>query len=281
MKPSRIITVDLEDWFHPSTVHKQINRTDWDRLPSHLKTNTDWLLDLLLEADTKGTFFVLGCIAEKYPTLISRIAADGHEVACHGYYHTPLSQISPRQFRHDIERSIDAIGLACGERVRGFRAPDFSLRPSTFWALDILAVLGFEYDSSMASIIWHPNYGYRGFPRTPFQLGGLLEMPVPSAAGFPVGGGYFRLFPYWVTVWQLQSQLYSVFYIHPWELSEHAVPASLSLSSRFRHSVGRLSTRKKISALVRDFSFETMGAFLQSSRLGPQPPAFRAGTFRH
>lgn len=274
--PARIMTVDLEDWFHSTNVRPRVDRCAWDALPSSLPRNTEWLLSLFDKAGIKATFFVLGWIAEKYPDLVRRISGQGHEIACHGFDHTPLSECAPEQFRHDMARSVTAISVACGATVQGFRAPAFSLQPETFWALDILAQMGFSYDSSMVSIIRHPDYGIRGFPREPFRFRGLIEIPVPDAWGFPVGGAYFRLFPYWMTRLQLRTQSYSVFYLHPWELADHPVPVRLPVTSRFRHTVGLAGTCAKLETLLQDFRFVPISAYLRD--WGPAlPPASLPG----
>lgn len=270
MNPLRIMTVDWEDWFHSTNVRDHLNPDDWNRLPSQLPANTEWLLNLLQARGLRVTFFVLGWVAEKYPQWVRRIAEGGHEIACHGYDHTPLFQTTPDQLRAALERSVAAIENACGARPRGYRAPAFSLQPQTFWALDILRQMDFQYDSSMVSIVRHPNYGIRGFPRKPFWFKGLVEIPVPEAWGFPVGGAYFRLFPYWFTRAQLARQEYSVFYVHPWELTQPPVPDRLPLSKRFRHTVGWSTTRAKLLALLRDFSFASIADFLRSD---PRLPA--------
>src|SRR5207245_809479 len=160
------------------------------------------------ESGVRATFFVLGLVAEHFPDVVRRIGAAGHEVGSHGGRHLPVSTMSPAQFREDLRRSLRLIENAAGLRVRGFRAPDFSIRPDGLWALSIMAEEGLEYDSSLFPFSG-PRYGVPQAFRTPCLVrcparSDFVEFPLTTLEIFGVrlhaaGGGYFRLLPYGVT----------------------------------------------------------------------------------
>ncbi len=260
----RALTVDLEDWFQVYNFSSIIKQEDWDRQRERVIRSTDRLLDILDNYDTKATFFVLGWIAERYPFLISEIASRGHEIACHGYNHKPIFFMSKEEFGEDIEKSVKAIKKACGIRPKGYRAPSFSITKKTLWALDILKEKGFEYDSSMMPTDKHPDYGIKGIPRKLFMIKGIKEIPLTTVHGLPIGGGYFRAYPYFLTRYLLKKDKNSIFYIHPWEFDPGIPRYKLPLLKRFRHYVGLRRTRKKFKKLLRDFRFGKIEEILVS-----------------
>lgn len=280
-KAVRILTIDVEEWFHSTALTAYLDQNREKSAGSDLVEQTSWLLDLLGEHSISATFFTLGCIARKHPRLIARIADAGHEIACHGDNHAPLTKKEPSQFRSELQAARKSLEDAGGRKITGFRAPAFSLNVGTAWAVDILQELGFAYDSSIASPLWHPNYGAKGFPPTPFRLHGLTEMPVPSAFGLPVGGGYFRALPYGFTAAQLRSLSYGVFYFHPWELDRHALPDAIPWARKLRHQAGLATTRRKLRRLVRDFHFEKMEACLPPPEHDLPRFSFPAGNAPH
>src|ERR1017187_7953200 len=153
-----VLSVDVEDYFQVEAFAKQISRSEWDRYPSRVVANTHRLLDLFDEFGAKGTYFILGWVANKFPALVREIHQRGHEVACHSFWHRPVYSLTPEAFREDLRQARDAIGQACGAPVVGYRAPSWSIVKNSLWALDILAEEGFAYDSSIFSIPQQP-YG--------------------------------------------------------------------------------------------------------------------------
>jgi peptidoglycan-N-acetylglucosamine deacetylase len=158
------------------------------------------ILDFLGQRKIKGTFFVLGELAERHPNLIRAIHQQGHEIAFHTYAHIPLTRENPQRFREQTRRSKAFLEDLTGAEVIGFRAPIFSLTPTTLWALSILEELGFRYSSSVVPVR-HPLYGFPGAPQQPFRWkDSLVELPVPTARIGPVvvpflGGVYMRYLP--------------------------------------------------------------------------------------
>ena len=132
----------------------------WPTLPSLVERRTDEILTICQRAKVRGTFFVLGWVAERYPAMVKRIADEGHELATHSYWHRKVYSLTPEVFLEDMRRSIDVIESASGSRVRGFRAPSFSITPGTEWAFDVLHELGLEYDASLfPAARGHGGYG--------------------------------------------------------------------------------------------------------------------------
>jgi polysaccharide deacetylase family protein (PEP-CTERM system associated) len=262
------LTVDLEDYFHVSAYSGKVRLQEWDSYPSRVAENTDRLLALLAERNCLATFFVLGWVAEKKPEIVARVAAAGHEIACHSLLHRSIFNLTPQEFREDTHRAKSVIEDVSGKRVIGYRAPSFSITSRSSWALDILVEEGFQYDSSIFPVE-HPSYGIPEAPRTPYWIntasGRILEFPMPTLAigskRSPIGGGaYLRLLPYAYTRWAIrhlnQHENFSVcVYIHPWELDPQQPRMGGSISARARHYFGLRGTEGKLRKLIRDVEF--------------------------
>src|SRR5437762_1054773 len=146
------MTVDVEDYFHVSAFEGLMPRQSWDGFESRVVANTERLLAIFDEADVRATFFVLGWVAERHTDLVQRIARAGHEIASHGYAHRLIYDQTPRAFRDDVRRAKAMLEEAAGVRVRGFRAPSYSVTPRSLWAIDILIEEGYDYDASVFPI---------------------------------------------------------------------------------------------------------------------------------
>jgi polysaccharide deacetylase family protein (PEP-CTERM system associated) len=269
--PSRIVnvmTIDVEDYFHVSVFDGVVPRQRWDQLESRVENNTDRLLALFGEADIRATFFVLGWVCERFPQIVERIAALGHEVASHGYGHRLVYDLTPVAFRDDVRRSKALLEDASGQPVRGYRAPSYSVTPKSLWALDILMEEGYQYDASIFPI-HHDRYGIPVSPREPYVLerdaGSLVEIPGSTvrwaSLNLPIaGGGYFRLLPYQWTRWGIDrlnrlEKRPAIFYLHPWEIDPDQPRLPTSLLGRLRHYRNLDQTEGRLRALLRDFAF--------------------------
>src|SRR5690606_18797568 len=146
-----------------------VPRTSWDAMPSRVVCQTHRLLEMLAERGARGTFFVLGWIAERHPEPVREIAAAGHEVASHGMDHARVTTLTPDSFRDSVRRSRDLLESITGARVYGYRAPSFSIVPGLEWALDILVQEGYAYDSSLFPVR-RRGYGYPGGGRDPYWI---------------------------------------------------------------------------------------------------------------
>lgn len=262
------LTVDVEDYFHVSAFAKSINRKDWGEIPLRVVDNTQRLLQLFADSNVKATFFVLGWVASREPGLVRDIAAEGHEVACHGYSHELVYNQSPEVFRQETIRSKSLLEDIIQAPVYGYRAASYSITDRSLWALDVLCDAGFTYDSSIFPIR-HDRYGMPGSSQYPYKLESpngqaLTEFPLSTAniLGYrlPVaGGGYFRLYPYWVSRFGL-SQINRkgrpfIFYIHPWEIDPSQPRVAAHWFSRFRHYNNLNKFETRLSRLIKDYRF--------------------------
>ena len=262
------LTIDVEDYFHTNAMDGVIRPEQWDALPQRVERNTTHLLDLLNEFDVHATFFVLGWVAERWPRLVREIARRGHDVASHGYAHRLTYRLGREGFRTDIARGKHVLEDCLGARVVGFRAASYSIVATTLWALDILVEEGFEYDSSIFPV-HHDLYGVPGFSRLPVrvrcQAGDILEIPPSTVRLFrrnwPVaGGGYLRLFPYWVTercVSHINRHdgVPAIVYVHPWEVDIDQPRLPGRTSARFRQYLNLHRTEPRLRRLLRRFRF--------------------------
>lgn len=272
------LTVDVEDYFQVSGFADRVSRKDWDRYECRVEASTDKLLSLFDEQNVRGTFFVLGWVAERYPDLVKRINAAGHELASHGYWHQLVYDLSPEEFAKDISDSKDAIASACGIEVVAYRAPSFSIVEESLWALDVLAEHDFRIDSSIFPIGGHDRYGLADAPKEIHDIetdhGKIKEFP-PSAWSrgrihIPIGGGYFRLFPLPLTLKAIQKVREhgrpAMFYTHPWEFDpEQPRMDGLRRSTRFRHYVGLKKTEQRLAKMLQSYSFGTISDVLAAN----------------
>ncbi|HEX4347554.1 MAG TPA: XrtA system polysaccharide deacetylase [Vicinamibacterales bacterium] len=266
--PANIFSVDVEDYFHVEAFSDIVLRDRWSSYPLRVEANTRRVLDLLDEHHVEATFFVLGWVADRLPQLVREIAARGHEVGCHSYWHRLIYTLTPREFAEDTARAKSAIEQAAGQAVHGYRAPSYSITRRSLWALEVLAEAGFTYDSSIFPVR-HDTYGIPDAPRAPFRItttsGPIVEYPIatfrlPVGPNFPVGGGgYLRLLPFWYTrigvARAAAERLPLVAYIHPWEIDPQQPRLPGRARSRFRHYTNLSRTRGKLSALLRLGSF--------------------------
>jgi polysaccharide deacetylase family protein (PEP-CTERM system associated) len=272
-RPVNAFTVDVEDYFHVEALSSVISRESWSTREYRVEANTERLLGVLAEHGVAGTFFVLGWVAERSPALVRRIAAAGHEIACHGYAHQLVYQQAPQVFRQETVRAKSCLEDLIGEAVLGYRAASFSVTKASLWALDVLIDLGFLFDSSVFPIR-HDIYGLPGASPEPHRIAApsgrtLIEFPMSAASflGAPVpvsGGGYFRILPYWLTRAGLkqineQRQRPFTFYMHPWELDPGQPHVSgVSWFSRFRHYTNLERCESRLHRLLGEFAFTSM-----------------------
>lgn len=272
-----ILTVDVEDYYMVSAFSDVIRPEEWDFRESRLESNTMRVLDLLGSAGAKGTFFVLGWVAERFPGIVQEIDRRGHEVACHSYRHRLVYRMTFGEFREDARISKAILEQTIGKAVHGYRAPSFSITKESFWALEILKEVGFSYDSSIFPI-HHDRYGYPEFPRFPSKIetgsGPIIEVPLSTVQilgkNIPVGGGgYLRLFPYPFTEWAIRrlndkERRAAILYFHPWEVDPEPPRMNGTFLSRVRHYGNIGQTESRVGRLMRNFRFgpvyESMGS---------------------
>jgi polysaccharide deacetylase family protein (PEP-CTERM system associated) len=274
------LTIDVEDYFQVSAFAAHIDRAHWDSTECRVERNVHRLLDMLERKRTRATFFTLGWVAERYPALVRRIVAGGHELASHGYGHERASDLSQAAFSHDIRRAKAILEDVGGVPVIGYRAPSFSIGAGNLWALDSLEQAGYRYSSSIYPVR-HDHYGMPDAPRFRHQVRpGLVEIPPTTLRLFrrnlpSGGGGYFRLLPYAVSRWMIRQvnrgdAQAAVFYCHPWEIDagQPRVPG-LDSRTRFRHYVNLARTERRLERLLDDFRWDRMDRiFLSDAERG-------------
>lgn len=282
------ISVDVEDYFHTEAMSSVVPRERWDSMPSRVVDNTRRLLELFAKFEVKGTFFFLGWVAKKFPFLVRETSSLGHEIGCHSFWHRAVFRLDPDEFRQDSVDAKRAIEDAVGRPIYGYRAPSFSMTPGTEWAWEVLADLGFTYDSSV-NPIRHDFYGNAEAPRIPYRVasGRLMQIPIATTHLFgnnlPCGGGaYLRFFPQFYfrfAVSRLEKENTSgTFYLHPWEIDEDQPRLAAPVKPRIRQYTGLGRMEPNLVALFRRYSFAPIhevyaGATTMTGRTSVAEPA--------
>ncbi len=274
-------SLDIEDWFHSELI---------DRHDRHghgmtvVRPGTEALLDLFDSHGVRATFFVLGDVARAHPDLIQRLAAEGHELGCHGMDHRPLWELDAAGFRQQLVEFRRVVeGILGRFPVVGFRAPVFSLDPSTAWALDVLREQGYRYDSSIfpARV---PTYGLAEAPLAIYRParedlarhdphGEVVEFPVAVQQWGPLrvpvaGGFYLRALPFWVlrrSLDQILRRRPVALYLHPREVVPEQRRLRLAPFQAFVTYSNLHTVRPKLERLFRRYQWVTMREVLRSA----------------
>jgi polysaccharide deacetylase family protein (PEP-CTERM system associated) len=271
---THFFTVDVEEYFHVNAFEGVIKRDEWDRWPKRLEHSMPVLLDRLHRAGAHGTFFVLGWVARHSADIVRTIAAAGHEIASHSYWHRRVVTMTPAEFRDDVRASKGILEDTVGAAVTGFRAPSFSILPGYEWAFDVLLEEGFRYDSSVFPIR-RSGYGNPDAPRVPYTIrrpsGSLAEFPLATTSLFgraipAAGGGYLRQFPFGVVrrafAEATRNSVPATFYVHPWEIDPDQPRVPVPALTRVRHYRGLRRTLPRIERLLSEFRFGAIGPAL-------------------
>lgn len=283
-RPRNAMTVDVEDYFQVSAFEPYIDRTDWDAQECRVERNVDRILELFDRHGVKATFFTLGWIAQRYPEMIRRLVAQGHELASHGWSHVRVTQQGPDDFRQDVLRTKGLLEDVSGQKIIGYRAASYSIGADNLWALGVLQDTGHLYSSSIYPIK-HDLYGMPDAPRFAFRpaQGEFLEFPVTTVRvggrNLPCGGGgWFRLVPYAGMRWAMRrvnrvDQESAIFYFHPWEIDPgQPRQQGLDAKTRFRHYLNLQHMQSRLERLLQDFDWGRMDEVLywpQVERLAP------------
>ena len=275
--------IDLEEWFHICGVSTPYDDpSTWDAALPFVERDTQVILDLLAEAGAKATFLTVGWIADKYPGLIEKIVAAGHEIGCHTYFHRLLYTLSPDALRQDLERCLEVLRQRSGQPVSVFRAPGFSMKPECYWAYPILREYGLTTDVSIVPAA-RDHGGIDGFVRDPFMLhteaGALKIFPVSvvKIAGKAVpfsGGGYLRLFPLSLMHLGFRQNIAAgrpcMVYIHPRETNVQQPRLNLPRFKYFKYYVGLKSAKGKLAALLDSYKFGSVSDVLETVSHWPE-----------
>ncbi len=274
-------TVDVEEYFQVEAFSDFIGKQDWDKYPTRVEGQTDRLLEILASFQVRGTFFILGWLAERYPALIKNIHDAGHEIASHGFDHRMISHMTPDEFREDIRKTKGILEGITGSEVLGYRAPTFSILEETAWAYEFLLHEGYRYSSSVFPI-WHDRYGWPKFGDDPRRMtsnekGDIWEVPLAVGSLGPIrlpfgGGGYLRAYPLLLTKALFRSIVRKgrpgIIYVHPWELDTRHPAVEAPFFRRLRHHIGISSMERKLTALLRSMNFGTVAQLLEAYRNG-------------
>jgi polysaccharide deacetylase family protein (PEP-CTERM system associated) len=260
------LTIDVEDYW--SIFFRDcLNMPESEPTEAVVK-NTEWFLEILAEYNVKATFFILGEVAEKFPSLVKLIAKNEHEVGVHGFYHKQVFKLSKDEFRCEVGDCKRLLEDIISGPVFGHRAAAFSIAPKTKWALEILAEEGFKYDSSVYPIEGK-RYGWPGFSKDICKIDlpsgrSIIEVPMSTITvlnkTFPVaGGGYIRHFPFIVTkfaIKHIEKNRPAIVYMHPYEIETEYRPFSIAniatedKSRVLRHHRLQLRNRHTVSGKV-------------------------------
>jgi polysaccharide deacetylase family protein (PEP-CTERM system associated) len=272
------LSIDVEDWYHDTAVIRP------SPVVPRVEENTLRLLDLLQQHAARATFFFLGEVAADFPALVRRVAGAGNEIGSHGYHHRPVSELTRREFRDDVARSLRVLEDVTGQPVCGYRAPYFWIKADVRWPLDILSELGVRYDASILAIDRPPGFELV-CPRVPFRHpNGLWEAPVAVVRmcriwHLPLASGAgLRLLPRplldrWLQRFEGEVGA-GVFYLHPWELDPRS-PTAPRLSRWFLR-VGRTRLVDRLRLLLSEREFAPIAeVFAQLGAAAPRarPPA--------
>ena len=261
-----LLTFDIEDWYNCDFITPDFN---WDKYEVRIYEGVTRILEELANRNLKGTFFCLGWMAEKHPEVIRQIHQQGHHIGCHSYQHELSFRFDRKGFIHDTEKSKKLIEDLIGEDINAFRAPGFSITESNTWALEVLSELGFQYDCSL----FPATHDYGGFPNYGKAEPTLLKLSNGTyLKEFPInihqilgknivfsGGGFFRLFPYWlIKKWGKQSP-YIMTYFHTRDFDPgQPMIQSLPLMRKFKSYVGLKRAFSKFQSLLDDFEFVSL-----------------------
>ncbi|GAB4167821.1 MAG: DUF3473 domain-containing protein [Calditrichia bacterium] len=282
MKLKACLTFDIEEYFQVENLKNYYQRKNWGNFPSTVEKNVYKILSILEKWEIKGTFFILGSIAKNNPKLIKRIAYEGHEVASHGFIHEPVYHLDDDKLKQELFESKQILQDIVGEKINGFRAPNFSIDNRL---IKTLKDTGYLYDSSLNYFTLHSRYGKTDLDYVKYDYSiiqfenGILEFPIGTVNIFglkiPAGGGaYFRIFPLylfkWLTSKLLESNGVINFYLHPWELEpEQPRVKNVSAINRFKHFYGLKNTENKIIVFIEylrtlNVQFQTVSQLLQN-----------------
>lgn len=283
------LSFDIEDWFQVENLRGLYPPESWGQVPRRVNSSTRVILELLEKVNAKGTFFFVGWIAEREPQLVKDVQAAGHEIASHGYGHIIPTTMTMNDFREDAKRALGILQDLTGTSVAGYRAPCFNIDNGR---LDILASLGFRFDSSYHPFRLHDRYGtFEVGPQLApgvLQLAnGMVEFPLTMAQWGPVlipvsGGGYFRQYPgaLFRSLFRMalgNLELGRSLYLHSWEFDpEHPRVQGVDFLSRFRHYNGLKKTLPRMRKFIRmllnhGVQFSTMSRYLNDLPAGNDP----------
>ena len=261
----KILTFDIEDWFHILDNPSTKTTRDWSNYPSRINEGMDHIFDILEKCNAGATFFMLGWVAKKHPHILKEIDNMGYEVGSHTHMHQLIYEQDKVSFKRDVEKSIKTIEDLIGKKVKYFRAPGFSIIDKNKWAFEVLYELGIEIDCS----VFPANRAHGGMPNFKSSVPSIIKYNNVSIKEFPInttkilgnqvifsGGGYFRLSPYFMINHWTKKSKYIMTYFHPRDFDfKQPVLRDLPIKRLFKSYVGLKKTKNKLNKWVNDFKF--------------------------
>jgi len=261
----KILTFDIEEWFHLLDNPHTKNPTQWSNFDSRIQFGMDIIYDILEESSSSATFFVVGWMAEKYPEIIREISDRGYEIASHTHLHQLAYTQKRKTFYDDVEKSIKTLEDCTGKKIKSFRAPGFSITENNKWAFEVLLELGITNDSS----VFPADRAHGGLTSYNLSTPYIIEYNGLKLKEFPInthtilgksfifsGGGYFRLFPYGIIKNWTKKSNYVMTYFHPRDFDiNQPIVSGLSPLRRFKSYVGIKSCKFKLERWLNDFDF--------------------------
>ena len=218
-KKTYLFSIDLEDI--------RFRMSDGLKYQERVPENTHKYLEWLEKHGFKCTFFTVGDIARAYPDLIKDIVSQGHEIACHTNTHIPLNKMTPDEFKTDLSNNIESLTKAGANKIKGFRAPYFSLTKDCTWAYKTLKEFGFTYSSSVYPAK-NPFYGWEEFGKQITTMeDSITEIPMTVKSFGPIkaayaGGVYFRVLPKFLIINSFKNHYKTntplLGYFHPYDI---------------------------------------------------------------
>ena len=264
----KILTFDIEDWFHILDNKETKSFSQWSNFDSRIRIGMDLIYNILEKTEKSATFFVVGWMAEKYPEIIREISDLGYEIGSHSHMHQLAYEQDRKTFYNDVKKSIHTLEDCTGRKVSSFRAPGFSITNRNKWCFEALHELGITKDSS----VFPAGRAHGGLPSYSLAIPSTIDYNGIKLKEFPIntynilgkslifsGGGYFRLFPYkTIKKWTLKSK-YVMTYFHPRDFdNEQPLVPGLSLARRFKSYVGIKKCKSKLETWLSDFHFIDM-----------------------
>ena len=263
-----ILTFDIEEWFHIKFDNEFLDNTKLlNSFEKRLDKNIYTIFDLLDKYNQKATFFCLGYIAREYPQIVKEIDARGHDVGCHSDVHKLLFNFTKDQFEYDLKKALDSIESIIGKKVELYRAPAFSISNRNMWIFDVLIEYGIKIDCSISPV----RNDFGGFENFPSSKPTIIKTKTNQIIKeFPVntykilgkdiifsGGGYFRLFPYYLITRMMKNSEYVMTYLHPRDFDkDQPTMKDLSIKRRFKSYYGLKTSFDKLKKLLNDYDFE-------------------------
>lgn len=261
----RVLTFDVEDWFHILDEKTTKHEKDWVKYASRIDASMDRIFQLLDRNNQKATFFCLGWIAQQCPHIIRKIDQLGYEIGSHSFAHQLIYEQSREEFTQDLDRSIKTLEDVVGKKVRLYRAPGFSLKEGMEWVFEQLLEQGIEIDCSIFPAV----RGHGGYPSFGAAEPAILNVKGVQLKEFPInvtdflgkklvfsGGGYFRLFPLGYVSRLTRRSSYVMTYFHPRDFDPgQPVIGNLSVTRRFKSYYGLRGALSKLECLIQKYRF--------------------------